>query len=188
MRTYGLCRALAFKLRGILVLPPILVLFLCLRWEWEYEPGLWTTGLLLFLPGVVLRVWAQRHLKYRLKERHRLATRGPYACTRSPVYLGNLLILAGLCVLCELPWMIPLACGWALLVYDCAIRFEETRLAKRHGDAYATYCRQVNRWWPRIPAADDSPVDTVASWVRAVRVEWHCLLFLIIPVVKELVH
>ncbi|MFH1748338.1 MAG: isoprenylcysteine carboxylmethyltransferase family protein [Planctomycetota bacterium] len=188
MRTYRLHQAVAFKLRGILMVPPILVLFLCLRWEWEYEPGLWAIGLLLFLPGMALRVWSQRHLRYRLRIEQQLATQGPYTCTRNPVYLGNMLILAGLCVLCELPWMIPLVCGWALLVYDCAIRFEETRLSKRYGDAFTAYCRTVNRWWPQLPATAGSPANRVAAWVRAASVEWHCLLFLIIPVLKELVH
>ena len=34
--------------------------------------------------------------------------------TRNTVYLANMAIPAALCVLCELPWMIPPACGRAL--------------------------------------------------------------------------
>ena len=167
------------------MVPPIVLLFFWQRWEWEYMSGVWSVGLLLLLSGTGLRVWSQRYLKYRLREERALATGGPYATMRNPVYVGNVLILAGLCVLCELPWMIPLVCGWALLVYDCAIRFEEGRLMKHYGDAYTAYRQRTHRWWPRIPTADPSNPGTLASWLRAASVEWQCLLLPAIPLLKE---
>jgi len=190
MRPYRLHQAAAFKLRGILMVPVLLVLFFCTEREWEYELGVWIVGLAPFVAGVALRVWAQRHLKYRLRVDHGLATTGPYAFMRNPVYVGNLLILAGLCVTCELPWMIPLVCGWAAIVYDSAVRFEEVRLRKRHGDAYAAYCGRVHRWWPRAPSAGAMvpSAETVCTWARAAAVEWQCLALLLIPAVKELFH
>jgi len=185
MRPYRLHHAAAFKLRGLLMVPPIAMLLLWYRWEWECDPGVWTTGLLLFAGGVLVRVWAQKHLKYRLRAGGALATTGPYAWTRNPVYLGNLLILASLCVLCELPWVIPPVCGWAALVYGHAVRFEEYRLMKRHGSEYLAYQQRVSRWWPRIPAAGHALAARVSGWGQAATVEWQCLVLLLIPAIKE---
>jgi len=186
-RPQRLHQAVAFKLRGALMVPPIAFLFASKLWEWEYDPGVWLLGLGLFVPGVALRVWAQRYLRYRLRDRKKLAIDGPYTRTRNPVYLGNMLLLAGLCVLCELPWAIPLVVGWAALVYDAAVRFEEGRLAKRYDGEYADYCRRVPRWLPlRLPAT--SRIVPVASLWRAFGVEWQCLLLLIIPIVKEAIY
>ncbi len=184
-RPYRFHQAAGFKLRGLLMVPAVAVLFFWRRWEWEYDPGIWTTGLLLFVLGVALRAWAQRHLKYRLRQKCELATGGPYAWTRNPVYIGNLLILGSTCVLCELPWLIPFVCGWAALVYHFAVRFEEDRLLKRHGDAYAAYRQSVRRWWPRRPSTDIPSDAAACSWMKAASVEWQCLAFPLIAVVKE---
>ena len=188
MKPYRLYDAAAFKLRGLLMVPAVAALFLWHRWEWEYEPGVWATGLLLFAGGVVLRVWAQQHLKYRLRVGHGLATSGPYTVSRNPVYVGNLLILISLCVLCELPWMIPIVGGWAAVVYDRAIHFEEYRLTKRHGDEYVAYQQRVGRWLPRAAAGRRALGAKAVGWSRAASVEWQCLLLLVVPAIKELVY
>jgi protein-S-isoprenylcysteine O-methyltransferase Ste14 len=136
----------------------------------------------------MLRVWAQKHLKYRLAEGRALAATGPYTVTRNPVYVGNVLILASLAVLCELPWMMPLVGGWAALVYDRAIRFEEYRLTKRHGDEYLAYQQRVGRWWPRTPAGGSVLAARATGWGRAASVEWQCLVLLVVPAIKEVLH
>lgn len=185
MKPYRKHQVVAFKLRGLLMAPLAALLFFCRDWEWEYDVGVWTTGLLLFVLGVALRVWAQRHLKYRLHGAGGLAMTGPYVWMRNPVYAGNILILAGLCVLCELPWMIPVICSWAAVVYDAAIRFEEYRLTKRYGAEYLAYQQRVGRWWPRVPLAAASPAARPSNWHRAIRVEWQCAMLLLIPAIKE---
>src|SRR5499427_1021080 len=55
-----------------------------------------TTGTLLIgaavaLPGLLLRAWASGHLR----KNEALATTGPYAYTRNPLYLGSFLIGIG---------------------------------------------------------------------------------------------
>ncbi|MBN2448391.1 MAG: isoprenylcysteine carboxylmethyltransferase family protein [Phycisphaerae bacterium] len=185
--SYRLHQAIAFKLRGLLMVPPMIFLFLWTQWEWEHDVGVWTMGALLFLPGVALRVWSQRYLRYRLREGKGLATTGPYAWIRNPVYIGNLLILAGLCVMCELPWMVPIMIGWAALVYHEAVSFEEYRLRKRYGQAFTDYCERVPRWLPRMRTS--APIDArYASLWRAAAVEWQCLLLVVVPIVKEFWH
>ena len=186
-KSYKLHQAVAFKLRGVLMIPLVAFLFFWTQWEWEYELGVWTIGLSPFLLGVALRVWAQRYLRYRLREGKALATVGPYAWTRNPVYVGNTLMLVGLCIMCELPWAIPIVIGWAALVYHATVRFEEDRLTKRYGEAYAAYCRRVPRWLPCTPLERTLTAPSASLW-RAVTVEWQCLVLLIVPVVKECFH
>ena len=187
-RPFNLLDAIAFKTRGLLMIPPVALIFLYVRWEWEYDPGVWGFGLIVFLPGVILRIWSQRHLRYRVQAEHCLAVTGPYAYCRNPVYVGNMLLLAGLTVLCELIWAVPFIILWAMLVYSRAVRFEEARLAMRFGSEYACYCEGVPRWVPRCRRLTRGTLGTDAdpmSWRRAISVEWQCLSLLLVPVLKE---
>lgn len=189
MRDYRLIHAAAFKVRGLAMVPVALLLGLC-RWhETENELAVWGVGLPIFAAGVVLRIWAQRHLCYRLKAERRLSVTGPYAHVRNPVYIGNTLILVGLAMTCELFWMALPTVLWAGLMYSLAIRFEENRLAKRHGDEYRRYQERVPRWVPRLPTLILPWADCAraVSWSAAGRAEWHCPMFLLLPIVKEIV-
>src|SRR5262249_33248138 len=80
--------------------------------SWE-----WVAGGALFAGGVALRWHAQRFLRYRLDGERELATDGPYAWVRNPVYLANSALLASLAFFCKLPWMAPVLAIWAMLVY-----------------------------------------------------------------------
>jgi protein-S-isoprenylcysteine O-methyltransferase Ste14 len=135
-------------------------------------------------PGATLFARATR---YRLPEAERgLATSGPYAFMRNPVYIANMLMFAGLCVLCELPWAIPLVCAWAFIVYNIGIRFEEQRLRKRYGEAYTDFCERTPRWIPHHPVWMAVRAAPAASLRCALRAEWQCLCLLLIPIAKEL--
>src|SRR5256885_4164424 len=51
-------------------------------------------GFPISVAGLALRAWAAGHLA----KNQRLATSGPYAYTRNPLYLGTLIVAAGLAV------------------------------------------------------------------------------------------
>jgi len=185
VRPTSLLRVAAFKLRGALMVPVVAVLLLCTRWEHERDLEAWLVGLPIFMAGVGLRVWAQTHLRYRLRDGHALATSGPYAYMRNPVYIANMLLLAALAVLCELPWMVPITVAYAACVYHLAVGYEETRLEKRYGEAYRRYRARVPRWLVRLPRVKGCPRPPLPMWLRAAAVEWQCLLLLAVPVAKE---
>jgi protein-S-isoprenylcysteine O-methyltransferase Ste14 len=182
---YLLCGAV-FKTRGLLMVPPILVILFSRTWEWENDVANWAIGLPLFAAGFALRVWSQEHLHYRLPEGKGMAATGPYAYVRNPVYLANMALLASLCIPSEVYWMIPVVLIWAFTVYQLSIRFEEIRLAKRFGQPYLDYCASVPRWIPRVPRGEPGITVPAGLW-RSLRVEWHCLFLLMVPVLKELV-
>jgi len=174
------------------MVPVVAFAVLCTKWEWERRPVVWILGLIMFAAGFGLRCWAQRHFKYRLRSEgeHQLAVTGPFAYYRNPVYIGNLLLLTGVTVLCELIWAVPFVVLWGGLVYALAVRFEEFRLAKRFGAEYRNYCAAVPRWLPTSPVPPREALSTAAlpaKWALVLRAEWQCLVLLLIPVVKEVV-
>lgn len=89
---------------------------------------------LLFVPGAVLvilgiaaRLWASGHIK----KNKALATDGPYAYVRHPLYVGNLTLGFGFCLASGLWWSLPLLTAVLLAFYPPAIRREDEKLHRR---------------------------------------------------------
>jgi protein-S-isoprenylcysteine O-methyltransferase Ste14 len=109
-------------------------------------------GFVIAALGEAVRFWAAGHL---LKTKE-LITSGPYRYTRNPLYLGRLLILTGLCVMCRLPYF----ANWILLFAGYAVfflyymprkeRVEPARLRAVHGDAYDRYFKAVPALLPTL--------------------------------------
>jgi protein-S-isoprenylcysteine O-methyltransferase Ste14 len=95
--------------------------------------------------GLALRAWAAGVVEKDAS----LATTGPYALTRNPLYLGSALIGAGFAVAGR---SLVMAVAFALMlifVYVPVIRREEEFLQTKFGDAYRCYARQVPLFFPR---------------------------------------
>jgi protein-S-isoprenylcysteine O-methyltransferase Ste14 len=103
--------------------------------------------------GVALRAWCTLYNRFAQGDRKTLATGGPYAWMRNPLYVGNTLVLLGAATIAGPLWLVPLTSAWAFLVYEQVVRHEERRLSQKYGSAYAAYCRSVPRWIPRVRAA-----------------------------------
>lgn len=97
--------------------------------------------------GILVRIWGQSYIKRRLGYRG-LVTTGPYGYMRNPLYVGNILILTGMCVCSKLIWLVPAVFVWSFLVYDLSVRWEENELYQKFGENYAEYKRNVGRWLP----------------------------------------
>jgi protein-S-isoprenylcysteine O-methyltransferase Ste14 len=174
-----------YKLRGILIAPVYIFSFFCWYWETEH----WSTlvfGQALFLSGLSLRVWAQMHLHYRLKQKKTMTTTGPYSFVRNPIYIGNTLILTGTTFLSELFWLVPVMVVTCMATYAMTVRYEESHLRIKYGAPYVEYLQRVNRWLPRFKGQE----DTVRYWqwnffLPSIRAELHILLLLILPFLKE---
>jgi protein-S-isoprenylcysteine O-methyltransferase Ste14 len=90
--------------------------------------------------GLLLRAWAAGHLA----KNQSLATGGPYAFTRNPLYLGTLLVAAGLAIASREPALAALFTLAFALVYLPAIELEEQHLRKLFPE-YEEYARKVPR-------------------------------------------
>lgn len=109
------------------------------------EPALLAAGLPLSLLGLAIRGWASGFLE----KNEKLATGGPYALTRNPLYLGTAFLGTGLAVAGG-TW--PLGVCFLLLlifVYRPVMRKEEAFLAARFGAAFAAYAAEVPFFLPR---------------------------------------
>ncbi|MEL6416292.1 MAG: isoprenylcysteine carboxylmethyltransferase family protein [Pseudomonadota bacterium] len=75
-----------------------------------------------------------------------LITSGIFRFSRNPIYLGDILILAGLILRWDAVVSVPLV---PILVWIINIRFihaEEFRLERDFGDAFLRYMAQTRRW------------------------------------------
>jgi len=173
-----------YRFRSILVTPPLIVASFCFLHETE---GLvWPLGISVFLIGFMLRLWAQEHLHYRLKIRNQLTTTGPYRFVRNPVYIGNVLIGLGATLVSELAWMVPITLLWYAIVYRFVVRYEETHLSEKYGEAYQSYTSEVPRWFPRLPGFRKWELLNSFFYASALK-ESHCFLILFPYILKELV-
>jgi protein-S-isoprenylcysteine O-methyltransferase Ste14 len=76
-----------------------------------------------------------------------LATEGPYAITRNPVFLGEGAIVLGIAMMSRLPWLVLVTLIAGIVVASLVIEWEEGVLRRRHGTAFEEYARQVPRWF-----------------------------------------
>jgi len=107
------------------------------------ESMLW--GVPVAVLGLLLRGWAAGHLA----KNRRLATGGPYAMTRNPLYLGTLLVAAGLAMASREVMLAALFAAAFALVYLPAIELEEQHLRKLFPE-YEEYARRVPRLGLRL--------------------------------------
>ncbi len=103
-------------------------------------------GLPISLLGLGLRGWAAGCLA----KNQALATRGPYAYTRNPLYLGTLLVAAGLAAASRSAGLGLLFAAVFVLVYLPVIQLEEQHL-RRLFPTYPFYATSVPALWPRRP-------------------------------------
>jgi protein-S-isoprenylcysteine O-methyltransferase Ste14 len=100
-------------------------------------------GLPLSVLGLLLRAWAAGHLE----KNTRLAVGGPYAHVRNPLYLGTLLVAAGL-VVASRRWLLAVLFALVFgLIYLPAIELEEQHLKSLFPD-FAAYAQRVPALWP----------------------------------------
>jgi protein-S-isoprenylcysteine O-methyltransferase Ste14 len=142
------------------------------------EARLKAGGLCLVLTGLGIRGWAAgfagRHTRSAKVEGSKLATGGPYAHVRNPIYLGSVMLGLGMVLLIgDRRLLVPCALTF-LALYSGLIPAEEEFLSQKFQDEYRAYCRHVPRLLPRFTAwagAAKAPFD----W-RAVGGEWRLSL------------
>lgn len=114
---------------------------------WLSQPTL--QSMLIGVPisalGLWLRAWAAGHLA---KDRQ-LATSGPYAFIRNPLYLGTLIAALGIVVAARSVWLALIFAIVFLFVYLPAVELEEQHLAEIFPE-YAFYATRVPRFFPTV--------------------------------------
>ena len=116
-------------------------------------------GMALAVLGECLRIWASGHIE----KTERLATGGPYAHTRNPLYVGSALLALGVAAASASPFVVLAVAAYFAAVYPAVIREESAFLARRFPEEYAAWAREVPAFLPRRRPAGP----------RATRFGWH---------------
>lgn len=121
------------------------VLFVLLvSWLGHPKPGLLYAGLVLIIIGEAIRMWASGHVK----KNKVLATDGPYAYVRHPLYVGNILVVAGFALGSGLWWSPILMVALLLFYYPTAISYEDNKLHNYFGEDWENWSRNIHALIP----------------------------------------
>ena len=111
-------------------------------------------GALVILSGAVLMCWAMAYFRsWRLQAKidtgHELATGGPFALMRHPIYVG--IDLLGLGTALWIPTGMEFTAALLLIIgSDLRARAEEKVLVQAFGDAYTAYMAKTKRFIPSV--------------------------------------
>ncbi|HZW96019.1 MAG TPA: isoprenylcysteine carboxylmethyltransferase family protein [Candidatus Eremiobacteraceae bacterium] len=108
-------------------------------------------GAIVIAPGLLIRALASGHVR----KNESLATSGPYAYTRNPLYLGSLLIGVGFAMAARTWWVGAALVVMFFAIYLPVIRDEEAFLRQKFSE-FDEYARRVPRMLPlftRLPNA-----------------------------------
>ena len=129
-------------------------------------------GSVLILMGLIIRALASGHVR----KNEALATTGPYAYTRNPLYFGSLLIGLGFALAARSWWVGVVLVVMFFAIYVPVIRGEEDFLREKFPD-FAEYAQRVPRMLPRFTAAKSS--DEAGGFSTELYLkhrEWNALL------------
>lgn len=103
-------------------------------------------GVPLALLGAAIRGWASGHLRKNAE----LATSGPYAHTRNPLYFGSFVMAAG-CAVAGGSWLIGIwLIAFFLAIYWPVMQAEAAHMRTLFGEAYARWSAAVPLFIPRL--------------------------------------
>jgi protein-S-isoprenylcysteine O-methyltransferase Ste14 len=121
-------------------------------WFSHPTPSSLAYGLPISLCGLALRAWAAGHLA----KNSTLAQSGPYASVRNPLYIGTLLVAAGLVAASRSIGLGLLFAAVFGLIYLPVIQLEEQHLRSLFPE-FAAYAQRVPALLPQLRRSHGSP-------------------------------
>ena len=119
-------------------------------------------SIILIFAGLAVRTWAAGTLR----KQQQLATTGPYALVRHPLYFGSFLMMVGFGTLIQDPITLWVVAGPVAWLYWQAIRSEERKVASLFPLEWPAYARRVPRLIPYRVAAISLQDWSIAQWQR----------------------
>lgn len=142
-----------FRNRGYIPIPLAIIILTFASLKIELLPIgviLVVTGELLRLNGVRYAGGETRTLKVGASA---LCSSGPFAYLRNPLYLGNVIIYAGMVFIAggEFVWiLLPATVTFFFLEYGLIVSLEEETLRQKFNEEYGEYLSMVPRLIPRV--------------------------------------
>ena len=134
-------------------------------------------GAALLAAAAFLRTWASSYLRAEVVyaagvRTESLVADGPYRRVRNPLYLGNVILAAGMGVMMNRIGFPVAVLATGVFCYRLILR-EEAQLGTSQGKPYQAYRDSVPRFWPspwpRIPSAGGQP-----RWAEGFKAESWC--------------
>lgn len=109
-------------------------------------PWLLYVATVLVLAGIVVRLWASGFI---IKNKV-LATNGPYAFVRHPLYVGNILVLLAFAAASGFWWTLLIVVAFLFFYYPTAIEYEDRKLSTKFESSWHVYAKQTPALLPRL--------------------------------------
>ncbi len=116
-------------------------------------------GAIVVVPGLFIRALASGHVR----KNESLATSGPYAYTRNPLYLGSLVIGLGFCVAAR-NWWVGVALVVMFVVIYMPVIGDEEKFLRTNFPEFEEYARRVPRMLPRLTPLTSGGSDAAARF------------------------
>lgn len=131
-------------------------------------------GAVVAFLGILVRAWAAGHII----KNDKLATTGPYAHTRNPLYFGSFLIACGFAIAAHWALLVFVAVFW-VLIYGPTIARERAKILEKFPDSYPDFERNVPAFFPRLTpwkgtSQGEGTAFSAALYMR--HGEWQALL------------
>ena len=122
-----------------------------------YDPMLFIIGGAIAAFGELIRMWASGYV---MKNKE-LATTGPYAYVRHPLYVGNILLLIGFSIASTQWWSFVLMVALLAFYYPPTISYEDNKLRDLFGDEWVAWSNNINAL---IPTFGSKAGSAKSSW------------------------
>ena len=161
-----------FRARGWVPVPFALLLIAFAR---SPAPWMVIVGASLVVAGEALRLWGVAHIGPVSRTRDEgvgeLIETGPFAWSRNPLYIGNLMMWCGVGLLAGRPVLAMFVVAALAVHYRIVVAWEEQNLRARIGAPYDAYLQRVSRW-----IGPGGSASGTADWAGALRSERSTLL------------
>ena len=102
-----------------------------------------------------------------------LVTTGIFNHCRNPLYVGNILMLAGVGILSNSLLYLLVFIPFFLFVYQAIVLAEENFLRGKFGEKFNEYCQRVNRWVPDLRGIEKTFKGMHFKWKRWILKEYN---------------
>jgi protein-S-isoprenylcysteine O-methyltransferase Ste14 len=168
-----------FRHRTSLPLPAAIAILTLRLGEAPPSVRLVGLGVAITLAGELIRLWGVHHIgaisRTRSERLGPLVASGPFARLRNPLYVGNIALWVGFALAARLVWLALVILLLLALEYHAIVRWEETLLESRLGQAYRDYAARVPRWLPLL--GKDRSAFSASSAVKQEAFSWRATLF-----------
>lgn len=181
-------RNLIFPIFGLLIFIPSPPLFSESVFGHHFYLIPMITGLVIAITGQVIRAltvglkYIVRGGKNKKVYAEDLVTEGLFHHCRNPLYVGNILMLAGVGLVSNslifLSIMVPVFC----FIYQAIVLAEENYLRAKFGSGYEEYTRNVNRWVPTLKGFSETVSSMKFNWKRYVVNEYNTVYLLVVSI------